>query len=223
MLGYSMHVRLEQRVSLEGELGVEDCVQGVYGKLIDDSIESDDPTDPKRIAGSLSCYIIKLGLATDLGVDALEACDAESQDLLEYGEAVLDPKSGHIKESVAEQFEAAWGDILVIHCATILPAYRGRKLGLFGAKRMIELFGHGLVVCRPQPLQHVPAFAHRTDETGMRYDLFAKSKTEAKKTLRAYWSQLGFERIGRSDFFGLSLARRLPDIGDGATQMSTPQ
>jgi hypothetical protein len=83
-------------------------------------------------------------------------------------------------------------------------------------RKLIDLVagGCGLVVSHIAPLRHdanallkvpgpwLPGFATR------------EARRDAVVKLRRYFRQMGFERIGRTCYYGLSMARRTPTLGE---------
>ena len=222
-MGFSVHVSLAEQVSISHGLTVENLVHRYDAKILDDDLrdEIEGELDPRRVTGRVEFYVVKLGLAADLGLDALDACDSVSQDVYEYGAAVLDPETGQLKDEITNEFLTMGGDLLILHCATIKPAYRGRDLGLLAAARIIDLFAQGLVVCRPQPLQHVGRRDERHpawSESSMQYETFKKTKVQAKRSLVKHWGRLGFQRVGRTDFYVLSTDQPRPTVEPRSTR-----
>jgi len=78
-------------------------------------------------------------------------------------------------------------DILIVRKLILAPQFRGQKIGLAVLHRVITDFGLGcgMVVIKPYPLS-------------------GPVKSGCEK-LRKYWARLGFKRLGRSDFWALSL------------------
>lgn len=208
---YIITVASTQRVSATS-LSEEDIVVSCRATILDREDALDDSDPEIRTVGTVSFFIVNRGLAMNEGLNALDACDSVSQDVFEYGAAVLDA-GGSIKEEVARQFECIGGDLMILHCATILPGHRGKNVGLVAARRIIQLYGRGLVVCRPQPLQHVgESESSRDVDPLMEYDRFKSTAVAAKRALRRHWECLGFQRIGASDFYALSTEYRLPSV-----------
>jgi hypothetical protein len=123
---------------------------------------------------------------------------------------VLDPDTSDIRADLAERFECIGGDLMFLHLMKVVPAHRGRDLGLVAASRLIESYASGLVVCRPQPLQHVGDEPERFATDGMEYERFSKDRREAKRKLQKYWSRLGFEPISDDGIYALGTASALP-------------
>lgn len=209
---YSIKIATEQTFCITDEITTEDILLDYTATILDDSAEEvDEEGQSQAVAGAVDFYVLRIGLALNEGLNALEACDADSQDVYEYGSAVLD-EVGHVKDGLFDNFEYVGGDLLFLHKMEILPAHRGKDLGLLAASRIIDLFAEGLVICRPQPLQHVLDEEDYHFKPEMNYESFAKSKTAAKQALRKYWSRIGFKRIGRSDFYALSTATPRPKV-----------
>src|SRR5260221_3774814 len=78
-------------------------------------------------------------------------------------------------------------DILIVRQLILRPKFRGQKLGLSVLHRVVTDFGLGcgIVVIKPYPL--------------------SGAVKSGREKLRKYWATLGFKRIGRSDFWALSL------------------
>lgn len=210
---YKVEARIEHSSVLGHDVDVDDLVHGGFADIQAIPGRDDADEDDASVVGHARFFLVKLGLATNAGLNALTACDAISQDVYEYGSAVLGP-DGHFKEEIMDAFELIGGTLLILHTMTILPAHRGRNLGLVAASRIIELFGDGLVVCRPQPLQHVFDTKEHRDSLApeLAYDTFTKDKRQAKAALQQHWSALGFQRVGRSDFYALSTDEALPNV-----------
>lgn len=210
MDAYRLIVTSEMHLSLR-EVDIDDLVESLEVRIVRDGAEEEEVS-----AGKAELFRVRLDLAHNEGLNALEACDAVSQDLCEYAEAVLDPATGALREEICDDFDCIGGDLLVIHLVEILPAHRGSGLGLWVVRRLIEYYGTGLVICRPQPLQYVGGShvgqQQRSRDPAMEYGRFPGSKALAKTKLRDYWRGVGFEPIGDGEFFVLSAAMRLPDL-----------
>jgi len=97
----------------------------------------------------------------------------------------------------------------------VLPAYRGRGLGLAAACSFLDTFETGscLAVGEPYPLQFkemTPKHAEWCKKMGV--ESFVGEENRAVAKLRAYWSRLGFQRIRRSKKYALSLEHRRPTL-----------
>jgi hypothetical protein len=69
-----------------------------------------------------------------------------------------------------------------------------------------------LKALKPYPLQYEGEGRNITDMPELKLDEFRTSKTESFRRLRAYYAQLGFERIGRSEFYVLCTKKRTPSL-----------
>ena len=101
------------------------------------------------------CYYVRLDDAFEARERFADVFDAHSQELWEYGKALVDPKRQDFKMLIQREYEPFQGNVLILDQIQILPAHRGRKLGLAVASKLIEMFGHGcgIVACKPFPLQ----------------------------------------------------------------------
>jgi hypothetical protein len=107
-------------------------------------------------------------------------------------------------------------DCLVLDYVVLHPRWRGLRLGLLAARKMVDLLGGGcgLTVAEVLPLDPrvyelvgVPASWIPGHDT-------AESRLEAREKLRRYVERLGFERVGRTDSYGLSMARKTLTLAD---------
>jgi hypothetical protein len=160
-----------------------------------------DEDDQVSTAGQYTLYRVLGGLAADHGQDLFDVCDAHSQELHEAYAAVFDPGTGDFRDEVGRKFDCVDADLVVIDSLTLDPKWRGLRLGLLVLRRLIDLHlaGCGLVVCRPYPLEGAG-----TPEQVRRGTL----------KLRRYIRQLGFRRIGKTPYYGLSTSQVTPKIED---------
>jgi hypothetical protein len=143
---------------------------------------------------------VQRGLALDYRQSLFDVCDAHSGDLHEVYAALFNPETDDLKEEVRAAFEVSDTDILVVDELTLAPRWRGLRLGLLVLRRLIDLHesGCGLVVCRPYPLGADTPEARRAGTV----------------KLRRYIKALGFKRIGKTPFYGLSTSWKVPRYED---------
>ena len=142
--------------------------------------------------------------------DVMEVFDAHSQTMLELYEALFDPKTGDLKDSVSE--ETSGQDILIVQSIEVLPAYRGNSLGLKALRRTMDFLADGcaLTALQAYPIQYDQSL-NKTWTQQMRPSQFMRNKASAARKLRKYWSQLGFKRIGRTNFMSFDMAYKIND------------
>lgn len=95
-----------------------------------------DNDDGGSIVGNAEFYIVKFAAAMNRGSSLMDAIDSVKQDVYEYGAAVLDPDTGDIRADLVERFECIGGDFMFLHLMKVLPAHRGRDIGLVAASRL---------------------------------------------------------------------------------------
>jgi hypothetical protein len=175
---------------------------GVIRKYSDDS-------DSSVPIGKLKALYLHVGLAIDASMSLYDICDDHSEELHGLHTRFFEADSYELRESISEQFDVMACDVLVLDYVALHPKWRGLKLGLLAVRRIIDLLaqGCGLVVSEVLPLApHAPRLVkipqswvpiHKTEE-----DLRAGTKK-----LRHYFRQVGFERVGRSPYYALSVAK----------------
>ena len=92
----------------------------------------------------------------------------------------------------------------------------GLKLGLLAARKLIDLLGGGcgLAVSWVYPLNPDAAEFQKVPAGWIPRHAGPAEERAARRTLRRYFRRLGFGRIGRTRFDGLSLARVTPTLAD---------
>lgn len=179
-----------------------------------DIVCHDGGTDSR--AGSVRAYIIRPDQLPE-NVGLFGACDAHSQTMCDYAVALFDTKTGEIKESVDRVFEGVMNpNVLILDTIELLPAHRGRRVGLLAAWHFIELFetGCGFVACEPFPMQYGLVGEDVEWRARMGVDAFGGDKATARAKLVAYWSRLGFRAIPGTKLLGINLAMQRPTLRD---------
>ena len=199
-----LRIKCEQDLPLDGDYMEEDMIEVFTGAIVARDRELDTETE----VGWGTFYIVRLDVAINVGINGFEACDAMSQDLLEYASAVLDPATGNIREDILEEFECPPFDLLVLHMLEVLPAFRGWNIGLLAAQQVIEYYAKGLVLLRPQPLQFLDPMERREYYDQMEYSRFITPREPARQKLRDHWAQLGFKPIDDGEFLALDATLR---------------
>ena len=159
--------------------------------------------DPQCL-GHISARLIQMGRALNDGTNIFELYDSFDQYFHDiYGE-LFDPENGEFTETLRRQFKDIGTDsnILLIDEVEILPAYRGKRIGLATVHRVIDVLGAWdcLVILPIYPPQF---YEHRDNlkwKNHMRVDTFVKNEQAARAKLEEYWSLLGFELIWDSRY-----------------------
>jgi hypothetical protein len=169
-----------------------------------------------RPVGRVRAHRINAALAADHGEALFDVCDAHSQELHDLFALLYDADEGHFKESIATRFHAVEPDCLVLDYALLHPKWRGLRLGLLAARKMVDLLGGGcgLVVSHIAPLRDDAYDMLRVPKSWLPRHETKEERQEAIVKLRRYYRQMGFERIGRSRYYGLSMARKTPTLAE---------
>src|SRR5262249_26033586 len=100
-----------------------------------------DRDDKGFKVGKVKAYRIHADLARQSGESVFDVCDAHSQELHAVYAAVFDPDGGDLKHSLREQFDGFDSDVLVLDYVLLQPRWRGLRLGLLAARKLIDLLG----------------------------------------------------------------------------------
>jgi hypothetical protein len=167
----------------------------------------DEDGTPTEVGTALS-YRIEASLAADAGESLFDVCDAHSAELHRVHALLYEPEGYEFREVLLRRFDIIESDCLVLDYVILDPKWRKLKLGLLVARRLVELLGGscGLVVTDISPLLpsaygylEVPkAWIPRGD------------KKEARRKLRGYFRKLGFSRLGKTPYYALGTAHRMP-------------
>ena len=157
-----------------------------------------------------------MGLAANQGKSLLDVFDAHSQPMFDLYAALFDPDTDYFTEAIVRQFKAMDPDLLVFDYVVLNPRWRGLKLGLLAVRKMMDLLsgGCGLVVCHVAPLRRDAYRMLRVPKNWLPRQKSIEGRKQAVVRLRRYFRQMGFERIGRTCYYGLSMARKVPTLAD---------
>jgi hypothetical protein len=106
--------------------------------------------------------------------------------------------------------------VLVLDYVLLSPRWRGLKIGLLAARKLIDLLGGGcgLAVSWIYPLNPDADEFRKVPKGWIPCHADEAGKREARRKLRRYYRQMGFKRVGRTRLDGLSLARVTPTLAD---------
>lgn len=177
---------------------------------------TDDATGAVTRVGRVTAVRVHAGLALNVGVSLFDVCDCHSRELHELHALLYEPDAYHFRDPLIRRFEAVEADLLVLDYVVLSPRWRGLKLGLLAVRALVDVIGGGcgLVVSHVAPLRHaahqrvgVPARwlpRHRTRE----------ARWQAVVKLRGHFRRMGFERLGRTQYYALPMNLRTPTAGE---------
>jgi hypothetical protein len=166
--------------------------------------------------GRVKAFRIHADLAFEAGQSLFDVCDAHSQQLHDVYAALFDPTEDDLQESVRGKFDVFENDVLVVDYILLSPRWRGLKLGLLAARKLIDMVGGGcgLVVSWVFPLNPVAAEFKRVPKGWIPLHQGKDEEREARRKLRRYFRRLGFRRVGTTRFDALSLSQVAPTLSD---------
>jgi hypothetical protein len=172
--------------------------------------------------GKAGAYRIHADLAADSGEALFAVCDAHSQEMHLLHALLYDPEEGHFKEALTNRFHAVESDCLVLEYIVLNPKWRGLRLGLLAARKMVDLLGGGcgLVVSHIAPLRQDAHDMLRVPKSWLPRHQTKAAWREAVVKLRRYYREMGFERLGHSPYYALSLAHKTPTLADLLRRLS---
>jgi GNAT superfamily N-acetyltransferase len=159
--------------------------------------------DTRALAGKVKLFVVDLEGADKKGFGASGTLDLEAA--TEPYIALLSEEAGNFIPAVlkilGEEFVLN-SNMLIIDRLELLPAYRGRGLGL---KCMAACIRHLSAGCRiaaikPFPLQFEPA-GRTSDEwqDALAFKSLSRDKRASTKRLKQHYGQLGFKHVSRTD------------------------
>ncbi len=107
-------------------------------------------------------------------------------------------------------------DVLVLDYVLLSPRWRGLRIGLLAARKLVDLLGGGcaLAVTWAYPLNPDADEFRKVPEGWIPRHADRAAELEARRRLRRHFRRMGFERIAGTRFDGLSLARVTPTLSD---------
>lgn len=209
ILDHSPRVRLETETFADLS-EAEDCSLPVRGTIFL-CPDPDEDDQLEIVVGSIEAFYVRLGLASEAGIDYFDVLDARSE-TAEFAE-LLDPEEDDAWDPVVEKHLdfIVDLDVLVLHDIHIEPEYRGRGLGLVAARAVIDVFASscGLILFRPFPIQ----FSGYKDEDWPNPEGLTDPDAAfaaAERKLRRYWARLGAKQVPNTDIFGINTSLVMP-------------
>jgi hypothetical protein len=123
---------------------------------------------------------------------------------------LLDRVCGFFKQAWVDRFDVLEPDCLVVDYVVLHPHWRGLKLGLFAVRKAVDLLGAG---CGLTIVEILPLALEAHDILRVPCSWLPRQDTvKAVLRLRRHYRKMGFERLGRTDFFALPMALRTPTV-----------
>src|SRR5262249_22595855 len=108
------------------------------------------------------------------------------------------------------------GDVLVLDYVLLSPRWRGLRLGLLAARRLVDLLGGGcgLAACWFYPLDPDAAEFRRVPPGWVPRHRGRGARLEARRKLRRHFRRMGFRRVEGTQLDALSLSQATPTLSD---------
>lgn len=172
--------------------------------------------DGTRRIGSFATTRINFGLGLNHGESAFQICDTHSSWLVHVFYSLFNSRTGEFKNSIRNRFEPDDHDVLILDSIVLHPKFRRRGLGLMVARTIIDQLGAGCGITVAQMLPIAPGDAdeHRIPRRWLPGVSDFCTATDAERKIAKHFGKMGFERVGRSGFFGLSMSLKRPTARD---------
>jgi GNAT superfamily N-acetyltransferase len=179
-------------------------------------IRAEGESGVRRKVGKVRAYRIHAGAAAAAGEPLFDVCDAHSAELHEVHALLYEPGRYHYRGRVADRFDQAGPDTLLLDYVVLHPKWRGLRLGLLAARKMMDLLGGGcgLVVSHIAPLRRDAAGMLRVPQAWLPALATPGERGEGVRRLRRYYRGMGFERLGGTPYYGLSMAWDVPTLAE---------
>jgi hypothetical protein len=193
-------INLTTRASLHPDGDPSEFISEYCGEVL-----SVADTTGETIVGYLRAYKLHVGLAVDRGMPLFDVCDCYSQGMHSIHSLLYQPDSYSVRDTLAARFEAYESDLLVLDYILLDPKWRGLKIGLLAARKLVDLLGGGcgLVVSEISPLRRE---AH--NDLDVPEEWIPEATTPG--SLRRYFRQMGFERLGKTPYYAMPTALVTP-------------
>jgi hypothetical protein len=179
-------------------------------------VRADGEDGAVRRVGKAHAYRIHAELVAEAGESLFEVCDAHSHEMHVLHTLLYEPDDYGFNEKLVAQFDAMACDCLVLDYVVLHPKWRGLKLGLLATRKLVDLLGAGcgLVVSDIRPLNQDAPSLLRIPASWVPRNATPEAEKLAARKLRRYFRRMGFERIGRTPYYGLSMSRVTPTLAD---------
>jgi hypothetical protein len=206
-----------------------DIVLQTYGSLHADEEPTDflseyigfirytrDRDDKTFRVGKVHARRLHVGLAHDSGASVFDVCDAASQELSDLYAALFELRDDDLRLEVRDQFDSLDSDVFILDYIVLNPRWRGLKLGLLAARKLIDMLAGGcaLVVADIQPLHLDARPSLKVPPSWLPRQEGDDDLRLARRKLRGYFCTMGFRQIRHTRYFGLSLTRRAPTLAE---------
>lgn len=161
-------------------------------------IATDDSGDEIEKIGKINFLVIYVDQAYDSKLSFYDILDAHSEYLARHIFKIIDSKTRNFFDKIQEfyHFDIYGSNLCLIEKITVLPKYRGYKIGAKAIKDLVFHYasGCGLFALQAFPLQLEPSdFGDKYKN--LELDKFEKSDKKAIKKLKAYYNNVGFHEI----------------------------
>jgi hypothetical protein len=175
-----------------------------------------DRDDKMFRVGKVHAWRLHVGLAHESGASVFDVCDGESQELSDLYAALFELRDDDLKLAIRDKFEAVDSDILILDFIVLNPRWRGLKLGLLAARKLIDVLAGGcaLVVADIQPLHPEASPSLKVPPSWLPTHEGDDDLRLARRKLRRYFCTMGFRRVLHTRYFGLSLTRKAPTLAE---------
>lgn len=173
---------------------------------------TDDETGEVKRVGKLTAHRVHAGLALDAGEPLLEVCDSHSSELNHLHALLYEPDQFRFRDDVMRRFDAIESDLLVLDYVVLNPRWRKLKVGLLAVRKFVDLVGGGcgLAVSLIAPLRRDAARLLGVTRFWLPRHATREERKAAAVRLRRYFRSMGFERLGRTSYYALPLAKVTP-------------
>ena len=181
-----------------------------YLITIDGEIRCVDDREKSTLVGTMRAFFVDIEEAAINGDDPYSVLDQEEATAPFYP-VLFNARTNDFKASICR---LAGGDtwsrnLLILDRLEILPAYRGKHLGLACLYRCMQQHRHGAglvaLKCFPLQFEHkVPNGSEVKWHQKMKMEVLGKELRTCRSKLASYYSLLGFKRIGKTEFMILN-------------------
>lgn len=165
--------------------------------------------DTRAPAGRMRLFVTEFTAAEEAGFGALDLLDLKAS--TEEYSVLLGREAGNYSPAVLKMLGEEFvlnHDMLIIDRLELLPAYRGRGLGLKCMQACIRHFGKAcrIAAIKPFPLQFNQPDAQPSEwDTQLALDSLSRQKRASMKRLKQHYGQLGFQHVRGTELMILDL------------------
>jgi len=209
MATFDRHLHAHATLFVEGE--PSDFIATHTGEVI-----CSDDDGGETVAGHVRAHRVHADLAADCGESLFDVCDSHGHEMHALHGLPFGPDGHMLLPDLVNEYDVFDSDVLALDSVILDPKWRGLKIGLLAARKLIDLLGGG---CGPVVSEIAPLRREAHAKLGVPADWIPETPSEEDHDavvakLVGYFTPMGYEPLGKSPYHVLPMSRRVPTAAE---------